>query len=319
MSLANDPLQALNDEVRVQVAETSASQWLPLESNPEIFSNFCHKIGLARAWEFVDVLSLDQSSGLLGRDFLPRPCAGLIFLFPCTRNIYAARQEERDQLMQKLSGKDMSGAAARIKRDAFHITQVASFGNACGTVAAVHLLTNLASGAEEIAPQVLVGASTAVPAAGTGQESSILRFRNANASLSPHARGQALVQASEFKAHSDRAAVHVAAQTSCPSRDGPALDHHYCAFVPFKLEADSENGLAQYHLIELDGTKVAPVDHGPFATSEATEAAALSDAFLAKACDTIRTRFTDVVESGNCEFAAMALCRVHNEPDAKDH
>ena len=90
------------------------------------------------------------------------------------------------------------------------------------------------------------------------------------------------------------AAEHVAAQTACPSREGPDLDHHYCAFVPVKVESGA------VHVVELDGTKVCPVDHGPVAGGET---------FLQGAAAVVQASFMSV-EPGSMEFAMMALCTV---------
>lgn len=52
---------------------------IPLESNPEVFTQFAHKLGLDESHEFVDIYSLTDPD-LLG--FVPRPVKALILLFP---------------------------------------------------------------------------------------------------------------------------------------------------------------------------------------------------------------------------------------------
>ena len=37
--------------------------WVPLESNPEMLTNFAHQVGLPADWEFTDVYGVDE--GLL--------------------------------------------------------------------------------------------------------------------------------------------------------------------------------------------------------------------------------------------------------------
>ena len=118
---------------------------------------------------------------------------------------------------------------------AYHLEQVASFGNACGTIAAVHALSN---------------------AAVSEMKGPITDFREETSNQTAAERGQALLTTRHLKQESDQAAQHACAQTNCPSRDGPALDHHYCAFVP----VNTSEGV---RVVELDGTKFSPVDHGP--------------------------------------------------------
>eukprot|EP00439_Symbiodinium_sp_Y106_P031877 s1680_g3.t2 len=63
-------------------------------------------------------------------------------------------------------------------------------------------------------------------------------------------------------------------QTRCPDRHGPPLDHHFAAFTRSR----------QNRIIELDGTKRGPVDHGP--TSEAS--------FLEDVAAAVKRNFMDV-------------------------
>jgi len=53
-----DRLRCINDVLRKQSADT-ASPWLPLESNPEIFSAFARSVGMPAHWGWHDVLGLD--------------------------------------------------------------------------------------------------------------------------------------------------------------------------------------------------------------------------------------------------------------------
>ena len=40
----------------------NAFKWPELESNPDIFSNFMHKLGLPETWTFEDLISMDNDS-----------------------------------------------------------------------------------------------------------------------------------------------------------------------------------------------------------------------------------------------------------------
>jgi hypothetical protein len=54
-----DPLKAINDELRRSDAEATGP-WLPLESNPEVFTSFGRRVGLHSSWGFVDVFGVSR-------------------------------------------------------------------------------------------------------------------------------------------------------------------------------------------------------------------------------------------------------------------
>jgi hypothetical protein len=214
---ASDPLAQLNDELRARGPEVDdESPWLPLESNPQVFTAFAHSVGCPKGWGWVDVLGLDDV--LL--DMVPQPCAGVVLLFPCTDGIYSDRAVERSQLLE--SGPTDAAAGS------FHITQVVGFGNACGTIASVHALINGA--------HAFGGFDTG----DGGAPAPLAAYRDAAAALEPEARGHALLKARALKSTSDRSAQHVSAQTECPDRDGPDLDHHFVAFSPLVHQASNK-------------------------------------------------------------------------------
>lgn len=163
---------------------------------------------------------------------------------------------------------------------AYHLEQVASFGNACGTIAAVHALSNTNLGA----PGGLV----------LDGDSRLAAFCGETVDQTAAERGHKLVTSSHLKTESDEAAEHTLAQTSCPSRDGPALDHHYCAFVPIMTSSGS------VHAVELDGTKSSPVDHGAVQGGGAD--------FLDTVAHVVRRRWMSL-EPDRVDFSLLALCR----------
>ena len=53
-----DRLRSINDELRHNAG--ASSPWLPLESNPEVFTQFAHSVGLPSDWGWHDVYGLDD-------------------------------------------------------------------------------------------------------------------------------------------------------------------------------------------------------------------------------------------------------------------
>ena len=52
-------------------------KWIPLESNPEVFTKYAHELGLPEQFGFVDVFSLDEEMWA----FIPQPVLSIIFLY----------------------------------------------------------------------------------------------------------------------------------------------------------------------------------------------------------------------------------------------
>jgi ubiquitin carboxyl-terminal hydrolase L3 len=268
---AGDRLAQINDELRDKVDVDTP--WLPLESNPEIFSTFGHQIGMPQHWGFVDIYGLD--SDLLAMAGSGR-VAAVILLFPCSGAIYAARRAE-ERVLRK--GGCFSDSGPRPYGDAFFLVQHAAFGNACGTIAAVHAISNA---------RAAFGGFEGVSKSRNEATSPLASFCDDNADATPSERGHALLKAEALKGCSDGQARATAAQTTCPDRHGPDLDHHFVAF-------SSLNG----RLVELDGTKLSAIDHGPAPED--------GQGFLQAAAATIQKCFMDI-DPGNIEFSLMALC-----------
>ncbi|KAM9890046.1 hypothetical protein OXX69_012688, partial [Metschnikowia pulcherrima] len=64
---------------------------IPLESNPEIFNELAHKIGLSPVISFHDVYSITDPDLLA---FLPQPVFGIMMLFPITESYEQYRKEQ---------------------------------------------------------------------------------------------------------------------------------------------------------------------------------------------------------------------------------
>jgi len=238
----------------------SQGPWLPLESNPELLNDAGRRWGLPDGYHFEEVLGMDPM--LLS--MVSAPAVAVVLLFPCTEKIYSHRLKQDLQL--QASGKTRDAVEPGI----FFLTQHAEFGNACGTIAAVHAITNGCS--TTLQPSTPIGTFAA---ANTGQPPSVV--------------GRALLDCEPLKSSSDAVAQSAEAQTACPSRDGPDLDHHFVAFVR------SPTG----RLLELDGTKRCPVDHGPVSSLES---------LLVDAAAAVQSQFM-AVEPDSIEFSLMALVK----------
>ena len=268
-----DRLVVINDALRRQSGDVSP--WLPLESNPELFTEFAHCVGLQSSWRWVDVLGLDDD--LL--EMVPLPCVAVILLFPCTPRIYAARAlEERETRAAAKTG--------HCPPPCVFLKQHAEFGNACGTIASVHALSNTRH---------------LTQGAGSGGSGGLDDFCNSTRGQDADQRGRALLACPALKSASDGAASMPAAQTALPDRHGPDLDHHFCTLRRVLPEAaqGSEHG---GRLVELDGTKWAPVDHGPCAEP---------GDLLRDAAAVVREKFM-ALEPDSIEFTLMALCRTQS-------
>jgi len=228
--------------------------WVPLESNPDMFSIFAKHIGLPEGWAFVDVLGVDPE---LLTD-VPRPCHGVTLLFEYSKNLLKSQVAQRLRLKAK---------AHAPKEDVFFMKQYV--GNACGTIAAIHCVANAAE-------KLGVDADSAV-----GQL--LARTRGQSAKVI----GAALADMEDFHLASEECAA--GGQTEAPEADEDT-NHHFICFV--------ERG---GHVIELDGCKDRPINHGP----------AGSD-FLAAATKVIKAEFMEK-DPDNIQFNMMALVK-HEEP-----
>ena len=106
--------------------------FMSAESNPQLFTNFAHNLGMPKSWEWQDVLGLDVE--LL--DMLPKPAIAVVLLFPCTNSLYASRREQ-EALMKSQGLHEVD-----LCRGTYFLHQIPEFGNACGTIACIHALTN---------------------------------------------------------------------------------------------------------------------------------------------------------------------------------
>ena len=237
------------------------------------------------SFEFVDIYGLEPDLLEMVSGSSKR-IAAVILLFPCSSAIYTARRLEEKMLQRQImninniseddgddncSNNCYDGIVAKPHHDAFFLVQHAEFGNACGTIACMHAITNAGFKMEE-----------------GNNNTPLTNFYNENYKATPTERGRALLHTKSLKMSSDNQAQSNVAQTSCPERDGPDLDHHFVSF-------SFVNG----RLVELDGTKLCAIDHGAVVPDD-------GQGFLLRAVEVIQKNFMDI-DPENIEFSLMAL------------
>lgn len=103
--------------------------FIPLESNPEVFTTLIHELGVATSLCFQDVLSLDDPE-LIG--FLLRPVHALILVFPTTEDY-----ERRVSIEDAGIGDYLDGGG-----DEPVVFFRQTINNACGLYAILHAVCN---------------------------------------------------------------------------------------------------------------------------------------------------------------------------------
>lgn len=216
-------------------------RWLPLESAPEVLNPFLKGLGVDSSWGFCDIYGTDPD--LL--NFVPKPCAAVCLLFPSSPAIKEFKKKQHAQIVEK--GQKTS--------DKLHyITQLDEFGNACGSIAAMHAVANSLD---------LV----------TVADGGLLKnFVKSTDGMSADDRGKALLHCGAIKAMSDKCASSDSASTQCPNAEDKVMAH----FISFVYKDGS--------LFEMDGRKAFPIHHG--STSRET--------LLTDAVKVIKTNFMAV-------------------------
>ncbi|CDS11182.1 hypothetical protein LRAMOSA03445 [Lichtheimia ramosa] len=102
-------------------------KWLPLEGNPDVWNKIAHKHGMDPNWSYTDIYGFDPE--LL--DFVPRPLAAVIFLYPITEKSEEFRHEEEARVTKR--EQDISPQVMFFKQ---------TISNACGMMALIHSLAN---------------------------------------------------------------------------------------------------------------------------------------------------------------------------------
>ena len=121
--------------------------WVGLESNPEVLTEYAHKMGVSkygatasrrfllfcrfltfysaiarRSWGFSDVFGLDEDA----LKMVPSPCVGIVFLYPYSQ--------------VEMRKKQLGASRGKATQGVWFMDQ--TIGNACGAVALMHTVMN---------------------------------------------------------------------------------------------------------------------------------------------------------------------------------
>eukprot|EP01117_Protostelium_nocturnum_P016070 TRINITY_DN6298_c0_g1_i1.p1 TRINITY_DN6298_c0_g1~~TRINITY_DN6298_c0_g1_i1.p1 ORF type:complete len:225 (+),score=63.50 TRINITY_DN6298_c0_g1_i1:146-820(+) len=101
--------------------DSDSSRWLPLESDPDTMNEMAHKLGLKEGWQISELFSLDEEM----LSFVSTPVLSVILLF---------EHKEQDNASGTKEGEGL-----------FFVKQIKELGDACGTIALIHVLSNNSS------------------------------------------------------------------------------------------------------------------------------------------------------------------------------
>lgn len=168
-------------------------RWPPLESNPEVFAQYLHSIGLPTTFSIGEVFGFDED--LLA--FIPQPVLGIIVCYE--RLIPKSQYREQDK-----------GSPDNYNKVAWYMHQSGTLDNACGIIACIHAIFNC--------PLVTLDPSTTLGA-----------YKQRVETFTPTERKTALEQDTAFQqAHKKHAAR---GQTAAVNRDQNKVKHHFIAYV----------------------------------------------------------------------------------------
>lgn len=105
---------------------TGKKVFVPLENNPEVFSELIHKLGISSQLGFYDIYSIDEPELLA---FVPRPVHALIFIAPA--DVYHRVRKDDKELDYDAAGED---------EPVMWFKQ--TIGHSCGLMALIHSVSN---------------------------------------------------------------------------------------------------------------------------------------------------------------------------------
>ncbi|SNX82944.1 probable ubiquitin thiolesterase L3 [Melanopsichium pennsylvanicum] len=184
------------------------TKWVPLESNPELFTTWCSSMGMNTSrFAFHDIYGTDPE--LLA--MVPQPVSAVLLLFPLNTAMEQIRASENVS-----SSPDVDGI----------LWFKQTIGNACGTIGLLHALAN-SSAATAIKPDSPLDKL----------------FKKARSTSDPHERAEILVNSKELQ--SVHKATAQQGQSEAP-QDLDNVILHFVCFVRSKdgelIELDGSGG-----------------------------------------------------------------------------
>ena len=187
-------------------ADRQDFDWPPLESNPDVFNDYLHQVGLAESFAVGEIYGFDED--LLA--FVPQPVYGVIVA------------------LEKVEKQHNVGDDSYLIP--FYMKQAGTLDNACGIIACLHAILNVAATSE---PSIIMTNSV------------LHQFQALTATQTPMERCHSLEKNLDFRTVHQTFAQQ--GQSQAILRDQSQVKCHYVAFVV-------SNG----QLIELDGTLLGP-------------------------------------------------------------
>ena len=203
-----------------QQQETTEFDWPPLESNPDVLTEYLHQIGLSDGFAIGEVYGFDEDLLAL----VPQPVYAVMVALERTKE---KQHDDGDNDPGTTTTAEDDVVVSATQPPPFYMKQEGTLDNACGIIACLHAIYNQ--------PSAAVDAMMA-------PHSVLAQFQTATADQTPHERGRALEQNQQFRT------VHRAfaqqGQSAAILRDQDQVKYHYVAFVVW-----------QGQLYELDGTR----------------------------------------------------------------
>jgi len=219
------------------MTEENIGRWIPLESNPDTFNFWAKEAGLVTSQaRFVDIYGLDEE--LL--ELVPRPVKAVVLLFPIEDEGEGRRKEEDDRIARE--------GQPKIDHTIFWVKQTIS--NACGTIGLIHALAN--------------------SDVNFSPTSALQKFIFECKGKTPEERAKLLATTALF------ANIHAESAGTGQSAPTADTDLHFTCFVEapesdfrkaargeeLSEDAKGDKVSSGMRLIELDGRRTGPIDHG---------------------------------------------------------
>ena len=247
---------------------TYRKHFIPLESNPDVFTELIHKLGISESLSFQDVLSLDPE--LLS--FIPRPVHALVLVFPTTEEYNQSVTAEDFNAEDVLDGND--------EAEVVFFRQ--TINNACGLYAILHAVCNgeARNGFGKPTPAICRRSLTVAKAPGSIMDHLLKDC------LSIHPRDRVLALENNQALERVYAEVAQKGDTAPPANAEDEVDFHYIAFVKSHINN---------HLYQLDGDRKRPIKLAALREGE--------DVLSEQCLDVIR----GMMYEDNVNFSLMAL------------